>query len=187
MGMLVQFEERAVARLRERLGAAEQANEALLAFAHGHSGAVAAIHRAVLAAMEAEDFDSCMAAVTVDWPDMLEIDAVSVALIVGDRGFRISVEGIESVDPAFIRAVAAQAGSIQLKSVRRGHPLFGAPARSIRAQALLPIDCGPGLPSGVLLLGQGHPLDLDDPHGLELLMFLAHSLAAMIRGWLTRP
>ena len=54
MGQVIQFENQAVARLRERLGAAEQANEALIAFARGHSGAVASIHEAVLAAIEAE-------------------------------------------------------------------------------------------------------------------------------------
>jgi len=43
MGRVIPFEERAVARLRERLGAAEEANQDLLAFARGHSGAVASI------------------------------------------------------------------------------------------------------------------------------------------------
>ena len=54
MGTVIQFEEGAVARLRDRLGVAETARADLLAFARGHSGAVASIHRAMLAAMEAE-------------------------------------------------------------------------------------------------------------------------------------
>ena len=51
MGTLIQFEEKAVASLRRKLGAAESANADLIAFARGHSGAVAAIHHAVLAAI----------------------------------------------------------------------------------------------------------------------------------------
>ena len=39
MGRVISFEERAVATLRDRLGAAESANEDLIAFARGHSGA----------------------------------------------------------------------------------------------------------------------------------------------------
>jgi uncharacterized protein YigA (DUF484 family) len=51
MATVIPFEERAVARLRDRLGAAEEANQDLIAFARGHSGAVASIHQAVLAAI----------------------------------------------------------------------------------------------------------------------------------------
>ena len=39
MGKVISFEERAVATLRDRLGAAESAKEDLIAFAQGHSGA----------------------------------------------------------------------------------------------------------------------------------------------------
>ena len=54
MGTVISFEERAVATLRDRLGAAESAKDDLIAFARGHSGATAAIHSAVLALMEAD-------------------------------------------------------------------------------------------------------------------------------------
>jgi hypothetical protein len=57
MGKVINFEERAVASLRARCVAAEEANQDLIAFARGHSGAVASIHEAVLAAVEAEGFD----------------------------------------------------------------------------------------------------------------------------------
>ena len=70
MGRVIQFEERAVATLRERLGEAESARADLAAFARGHSGAVATIHSAVMAALEADDFDALVAVVTRDWPAM---------------------------------------------------------------------------------------------------------------------
>ena len=59
MATVIHFEERAVAQLRERLGAAEEANQDLIAFARGHSGAVASIHAAVLAAIEADGIEPC--------------------------------------------------------------------------------------------------------------------------------
>ena len=55
MGTVIGFEDRAVARLRDRLGAAESARADLAAFARDHSGTVAAIHEAALAAMGAVD------------------------------------------------------------------------------------------------------------------------------------
>ena len=57
---MIPFEEHAVAQLRERLGVVEEANQDLIAFARGHSGAVAAIHEAVLAAMEADSIDALL-------------------------------------------------------------------------------------------------------------------------------
>ena len=52
MARVIPFQDHALARLRERLGEAQEANEDLIAFARGHSGAVSAIHAAVLAAIE---------------------------------------------------------------------------------------------------------------------------------------
>ena len=75
MGGVIQFEERAVARLRQRIAAAEEANQDLIAFARGHSGAVASIHQAVLAAIAADSLETLFHVVTQEWPLILRIDA----------------------------------------------------------------------------------------------------------------
>jgi hypothetical protein len=57
MGQVISFETQGLATLRARVAEVEEANQDLIAFARGHSGAVAAIHEAVLAAVEAQGFD----------------------------------------------------------------------------------------------------------------------------------
>jgi uncharacterized protein YigA (DUF484 family) len=184
---VIPFEERAVARLRDRLGEVQEANEDLIAFARGHSGAVASIHEAVLAAIAADGVEDLLHVVTQEWPLILGIDAVALSLIVGDKGFRADGSGIQLVDPAIVgRAVDAVDG-VDMRKVGRGHPLFGPACDLIRAEALIRIDCEPPLPSGLLALGQRAELSLDGRHGSELLMFLGKSLAVMIRKWLTDP
>ena len=155
MGRVIQFEERAVAHLRERLGAAEEANQDLLAFARGHSGAVASIHDAMLAALEADSIEALFHVVTQEWPLILGLDAVALALIVGDQGFRADGNGVQSVEPQILDA-GDRAGSTASKcaSVERGHPLFGPACELIRAEALIRIDCEPPLPIGLIALGQ---------------------------------
>ena len=74
-----------------------------------------------------------------------------------------------------------------MRTVERGHPLFGPACDLIRAEALIRIDSEPPLPRGLLALGQRAALSLDARHGSELLMFLGRSLAAMIRKWLIDP
>jgi uncharacterized protein len=187
MGRVIQFEERAVAHLRERLGAAEEANQDLLAFARGHSGAVASIHAAILAALEADSIEALFHVVTQEWPLILGIDAVALSLIVGDQGFRADGSGVQSVEPQLLLRAIEQVDGVEMRSVERGHPLFGPACELIRAEALIRIDCEAPLPIGLIALGQRTEQSLDARHGSELLMFLGRSLAAMIRRWLTSP
>lgn len=187
MGRVIQFEERAVAQLRERLGAVQSANQDLIAFARGHSGAVASIHQAVLAAVEADDFDALMHVVTQEWPLILGIDAVAVALVVGEQGFRVDGSGVQLVAPQLLERAIGLVDGVELRTVERGHPLFGPACDLIRAEALIRIDCEPPLPSGIIALGQRTPQSLDARHGSELLMFLGRSLAAMIRRCVIEP
>ncbi|HEY0027790.1 MAG TPA: DUF484 domain-containing protein, partial [Allosphingosinicella sp.] len=102
MGTVISFEEKAVASLRARVAAAEEANQDLIAFARGHSGAVASIHEAVLAAVEAEGFDHLIHIVTQDWPQILGLDAVALGLFAGDRGIRADASGLQLVEPRII-------------------------------------------------------------------------------------
>src|SRR4028118_1173589 len=102
MAQLISFEDRAVARLRARLGEAEEANQDLIAFARGHSGAVSSIHAAVLAAIEVDGIERLFHVVTQEWPLILGIDAVALSLIVGDQGFRADGTGVQLVEPQML-------------------------------------------------------------------------------------
>jgi len=187
MGQVVSFENHALANLRARVAAAEEANQDLIAFARGHSGAVASIHEAVLAAIDADSIEALLHVVTQEWPLILGIDSVALSLIVGEQGFRADGSGVQQVDPAILRRAVERIATVEMRTVERGHPLFGPACDLIRAEALIRIECDPPLPSGLLALGQRAELSLDARHGSELLMFLGRSLAAMIRKWLTTP
>ncbi len=182
MGQLIHFEERAVARLRERLGVAQEANEDLIAFARGHSGAVASINAAVLLAVEAPTIEGLLDVVTTQWPGILGIDAVAVALLVGDRAFRAEAGSIERVEAAFVERMMAGMPCVEVRSVDAGHSLFG-PSKSpqIRAEALIRIDGPPPYPCGMLALGQRAALEIDSGHGSQLLLFLGRIVAATVR------
>ena len=184
MAQVIQFEEHAVARLRERLGAAEEANQDLIAFARGHSGAVSSIHAAVLAAMETDSVESLLHVITQEWPLILGIDAVAVGLLVEGRGFRADGNGIQAVEASFLQRQLDQLSPVELRTVGRGHPLFGPACDLIRAEALIRVDCEAPLPCGVIALGQRAALPLDARHGSELLLFLGRSVATIIGRWL---
>src|SRR5947209_20014099 len=140
MATVIPFEERAVAHLRQRLGAAEEANQDLIAFARGHSGAVACIHEAVLAAIDADGIEGLLHVVTQEWPLILGIDAVAVSLIVGDKGFRADANGVQFVASQLLERTMDGVDGVTLRNVGRGHPLFGPASSLIRSEALIRID-----------------------------------------------
>ena len=188
MGRVISFEERAVARLRDRLGEAETARADLLAFARGHSGAVAAIQQAVLAALDADSFDDLLRIVTGEWREILRLDSVALALVVGDTAFRVDACGTEAMARPIVNRAMQSLGAVELRNVERGHPLFGSAAGAIRSEALIRIDSPRPLPYGLLVLGQHEAQSFEPPHGADLLLFLGQSLAAMIRRWtMTEP
>jgi len=187
MGKVIPFEERAVARLRERLGAVEEANQDLLAFARGHSGAVASIHDAMLAALEADGLEMLFHIVTQEWPLILGLDSVALALVVGGQGFRADADGVQFVAPQMVERAMQGFDGVVMRNVGRGHPLFGPACSLIRSEALIRIDSERPLPYGLLALGQRTEQPLDGRHGSELLLFLGRGLAAMIRRWLIDP
>ena len=184
MGTVISFEDRALANLRARVAAAEEANQDLIAFARGHSGAVASIHEAVLAAVEAEGFDHLIHIVTQDWPQILGLDAVAVALFAGDKAMRADASGLQFVDPRVIKRSIAGFEGVVLRGVKRGHPLFGPACDLIRAEALVRLDSEAPLPSGLLALGQRGEQGFETRHGSELLVFLGRVLTRCMGRWL---
>lgn len=187
MGHVISFEERAVATLRDRLGAAESAKQDLIAFARGHSGATTAIHSAVLALMEADSVDALFDTVTTRWPTMLGIDEVTLALVADGKGFRVSKDGIWTVEPKIVDRAIDRIEPVTMRTVGCGHPLFGGEARGIRSEALVVLQAEAPLPYGLLLLGQQCEVNMDARHGTQLLGFLGATLGAMLRRWLTTP
>jgi uncharacterized protein len=184
MGKVISFEDHAVANLRARIAAAEEANQDLIAFARGHSGAVASIHEAVLAAVDAEGFDHLIHIVTQEWPHILGLDAVAMALFVGEKGIRADASGLQFVDPRVIERSISGLEGVVLRGVKRGHPLFGPACELIRAEALVRLESEPPLPSGLLALGQREAQGFETRHGSELLMFLGRVLTRCMGRWL---
>lgn len=184
MGRVISFEERAVATLRDRLGAAESANEDLVAFARGHSGATASIHAAVMSLMDADSIDELFETVTRAWPRLLGLDHVALALVADGHGFRVLRDGVETIEPRLIDRAIGQLDPVTMRTVARGHSLFGANADSIRSEALVLLQAEAPLPYGLLLLGQKEVASLDARHGRQLLGFLGDIIGAMLRRWL---
>ena len=105
----------------------------------------------------------CIHVVTQEWPQILGLDAVAVALCAGDTGVRADASGLQFVDPRLIERSVGEFDGVLLRGVERGHPLFGPACELIRAEALIRLTSEPPLPSGLLALGQRGAAELRHP------------------------
>jgi uncharacterized protein YigA (DUF484 family) len=184
MSKVIDFQANAVARLRARVAALDEANADLLAYARGHTGAVAQIHAAALAALDAQDFDHLIHVVTQDWVDILSVDAVALAVVDGAQAIRAGAHGLQVVDGAQLAGLLDGGPDVLLRAVPRGAEVFGPAADLIRSEALIRLRPSPPLPVGILALGAREMHNFEGGHGGELLAFLGSIVARMIDRWL---
>lgn len=184
MSGVISFEERAVATLRDKLGEAETARRKLIAFADGHCNATAAIHDAVTNLIMCRDIEELAEVVTRDWPLLLRVDAVAMALIVDGQAFRFDISGIHPLEKAWVERAGERANPVEITGGTNGSPLFGAISRALQSQAIIRIpQMSPGMPEGILLLGQTDATPVSSSEGDQLLAFLGRSVSAMLARW----
>lgn len=181
MGQLIQFDTHAVQRLQKRLGAVEQENQDLIAFAKGHWGAVASIHSAALECVEADSLETLADIVTCRWPEILGIDVAAFAMSTKRSAFAADSSGLRPVEAKFVERCANALPPVKVRTVPAGHPIFGSAASQVRAEALIRLGARRAGLTGILALGQGSPVELRTGHGSELLLFLGRILETTAR------
>lgn len=180
----IEFESGAVASLQRRVAEVEEINEELAAFARGHAGAVNVIHEAVLATLEADSREALAEVLTIEWPLLLRVDAVALVWSTGGSAWRADAGGVRPVEPRLVARLVDPLPPVTIRSVERGHPLFGAGAETLRNEALIRLDSFAG--SGVILIGQSDGAAADGRHGIRLLSFLGATVSHMLERWPTR-
>ena len=180
----IDFEPSAVATLRKRVSEVEEINEDLIAFARGHAGAVSSIHEAVLAAIACDSPSELATVITNRWPMLLRVDEVAFAWSHDGEAFRANRDGMRAVEPRLIERMADLVRPVEMRSVGRGHPLFGAACESIRSEALIRLDSFSG--AGLIILGQSETSAIEGRHGARLLRFLGQAVSHMLERWPAR-
>lgn len=187
MSKVIDFQANAMARLRAKVAALDEANADLLAYARGHTGAVAQIHAAALAAMDADGLDHLVHIVTQDWVDILGVDAVALALVTRSQAIRASAPSLQLLSAEALSEAFAGGPDITLRAVERGADVFGPMADLIRSEALVRLQMPKPMPAGMLALGARAAHSFEGGHGGELLAFLGNVVSRMITRWLLTP
>ena len=180
----IDFETSAVAHLRKRVSEVEEINQDLVAFARGHAGAVSSIHDAVLAAIACDSVAELASVITCHWPMLLCVDEVAFAWESAGEAFQANRNGVCGAEPRLVERMADMGRPVLMRSVERGHPLFGAACESIRSEALIRLDGFSG--TGLIILGQSDASTIEGRDGARLLRFLGQTVSHMLERWLAR-
>lgn len=187
---------RAMDALEERLSRLEATHGAVISAAYENQTGTAAIHRAVLALLEPQDFAGFIEAMAAEVAPILRIDTFRLLMesSEGSESAAPDLTGTLIVLPEGMVAELQRAGRRSLRGddiiLRRAASetlaLHGPAEAPIRSEALLPLDLGPDRLPAALLMGSADPARFSPVQGTDLLRFFAQAFRLVLLGWL-RP
>jgi len=182
MSDVIDFQKEAIGRLRARVAELDGANDSLLAVTRGHRGAAAMVHRAVLAALDADGLDHLVHVIIADWVDILGLDVIVLALESGSQHIRMGTGGIRFLAPQDLDLLFPHG-----VGVVHGHSLdlFGEAQPLLQSYVAIRLPALPPLPTGVLALGSRAPAAFEAGFETELFDFLGACVARCVARWLT--
>ncbi len=182
---VVDFQTEALGRMRSKMARLGAENAQLLAFARGNQGAMAQVHAAALAALDADGFDHLVHVITADWVDILGLDGVVIMLESGRQLMRATGTGVQLIKSGEINRLMPNNLAVVLESTPSGAPAFGPAASLIASQALIRLTPAAPLPVGVLALGSRTDHSFEGVASTALLTFLGAVVERCLTRWMT--
>ncbi|MGB0497505.1 MAG: DUF484 family protein [Rubricella sp.] len=175
-------------RLETRLDQLQETHRTVIAAAYENIAGTNAIHRAVLALLDPQDFKGLMDVLHLDLGTILQVDDVRLCIeIDGEAAVRLkTLPAIITLPTGRIARYAEDSEGTARKVLLRElyadrESLFDDPA--IRSEALLRLDLGQGRRAAMLLLGSREAARLAPDQGTDLLEFLARVFERVLRRW----
>lgn len=183
-GKVIDLQEVMVRRLRGQVDTLRGCTDELLHTTRNNMSTQARTHRAVLAVIAAEGFESLCQVVGEDLPALLDVDSVVLCLEA-----EIPPPGgpVTTLAPGHMDRLLGQRQTLLRENVKGDPALFGEAAASIRSDALVRLDLGEEMPQALLALGSLHSDAFHARQGAELLTFLANVLEWSLKRWLSAP
>lgn len=164
----------------------------LIATSRSNMAGQTQIHAAILVALEADSLEALVHAVTADWPQILDVDTVTLGTEGDPAAFGgVPESGLRQLGPGLVdrllggeRDVVLRTGGDELDEI------FGPAAPLVQSDALVRLAIGSGMEDGfspcLLAMGAREADKFHPGQGTELLVFLARVLERHLSTWLTR-
>ncbi|MFN3828059.1 MAG: DUF484 family protein [Micavibrio sp.] len=143
------------------------------------------IHRAILMMLEANDFESFINTITLDFPSLMDVDIVSL-IVETDSAVvpQIHMQGVRAVSPGTIQLLMKDK-PIRLEANINGfEEIYGGGAGLVKSQALMKLHLGDDTPAALIAFGCRDPLAFESTQGTELIAFLGCVTERLLQAWL---
>jgi len=153
----------------------------------------ARMQTAVLAILEARNFEEMIRMITSRLAGILDVDRIQMCVEETHEGMIDNLTeaeklGVRIVPECGVDAMLGEGGNVLLEADTRGPAmLFGPSGRDVKSYALVRLAFSPIAPPGLLALGSQDPHGFDPKQGTDLLEFLARVIERQVRAWLGLP
>ena len=174
-----------IERLRREVEALRANHTELIDRSRVNMSSQAAIHGAVVRALEARTSEHFLEIVTGEFCQMLDVDVASLCFETGDQADQsLATRGVRTLKPGGVTELMGTGRDVVLRGTVRGKPsLFGDRAGGIRSEALIRLEVARCAPPGLLALGSTDEKHFHPDQGTELLRFLGEVLGRCLRAW----
>lgn len=188
-GDVVDLQKHMMQRLQRRLTQLSSSQDELIAAGRSNMSTQAQVHNAVLALLEATDFEHLIHVVTQDFATILDID-IAVLLIEESSLARphAASSNLYVVRKGAIDRLLGEGRDILLRERSEGpESIYGPAGNLIRSDALVRLNFSEAAPPGLLALGSREVGKFHPGQATELVQFLARAVERCVRSWLDLP
>lgn len=180
-----------VRRLADQIDQHKQQQKDLVKTVRGNQHVQAQVFSAILAMLNAANFEHLIHIVLNDLPLYLDVDVVNICVESDEVEFEKnkptngSLAGIHLLPFGTIDYLIGAQEKVVLRDSVVGDPtIFGEAAPLIQSDALIKIEISEDSPPGLLAFGSRNKDAFDSKQATDLLIFMAQVLESCVRAWL---
>lgn len=190
-GNIVDLRGVAMERLEARLQRLEDTHRSVIAAAYENLAGMAQVHRAILAFLEPITFETFLASLENELPQILRVGRIKLVLEsheAADPALDQVGQVLTVVQPGFVSDYMAQGRALRRVTLRQtdgnASLVYGPDAGWVQSEACLLLDFGDGRLPGMLALGADNAPQFQPTQGTDLLDFMGGVFERAMRRWL---
>lgn len=186
---IIDFQARLLKRIKFDVEMLETQKADLLDNARNNMNVTERTHLAVLRLIEAKGLAEVLEVITGEWPDIMDVDLVSIAMEGTENDLpREETNGVFVVPPGTIDQIMGTDKKARLFPEPMARDLiYGPAAPMVQSDALVRLTLSGGAPAGLLAFGSGEPHAFQPGMGTDLIEFMGDALVRVLRLWLDLP
>lgn len=181
-----------IERLRREKSKLEQTNNAIVENASYNNTLISAMCRAALLMLDAKGLEAMVETITKQWPDIMDVDVVALAVEAGDDGRALphsNIGGVAVLEPGAVsRMIGSESRKVLLSdSPQARETVYGTATPLVKSDALVRLLPSAAAPTALLAFGSRREGMFHEAQATDVVEFLGGVVERLLRQWLDLP